>query len=200
MKISAPNYLYALYLKLLAQLTYQLRKTQAVFMNMYQYSRLPLIVLLGYLAATCGAAIIGSYFTVQVSITRFYAALIKPVWAPAGWIFAPVWTGLYICMFLAIWQVWRKKPMHRSRAYAQAHVCWWVQLALNAAWPIIFWWQPAGFASFLGCAVLALAVLCCVAVMWRISVAAAALMVPYACWVSFATALSWQLWRLNSAS
>lgn len=121
-------------------------------MNVPQDSNLPLITLLGYLAATCAAAVIGSYFTLQVSITQYYAALIKPAWAPPGWIFAPVWTALYICMCLAIWQVWRKKPMRPSRVYSQAHACWWGQLALNALWPVIFWLQPAGMAAFVVCA------------------------------------------------
>ena len=71
-------------------------------MEVPQSKTLPLIVLLGYLAATCAAAVIGTYFTVQVSITKYYAALIKPAWAPPGWIFAPVWTALYICMCLVL--------------------------------------------------------------------------------------------------
>ena len=168
-------------------------------MEVPQSKTLPLIVLLGYLAATCAAAAIGSYFTVQVSITKYYAALIKPAWAPPGWIFAPVWTALYIGMCLAIWQVWRMKPMRPSRAYTLAHASWWGQLALNAAWPVVFWLQPAGMAAFVLCVSLAVAVWGCVAVMRRISVGAAMLMLPYAFWVSFASALSWALWRMNSA-
>ena len=168
-------------------------------MNVPQNNTLSVIALLGYLAATCVAALVGSYFTAQVTITEFYAALVKPAWAPPGWLFAPVWTVLYVCISLAIWQVWRKKPMRPSRAYTMAHVGWWGQLALNAAWPVVFWLQPAGMAAFLACAALAVAVWGCVAVMRRISFAAAALMLPYACWVSFATALSWALWRMNAA-
>ena len=168
-------------------------------MNAPQDSKMPLIALLGYLAATCAAAVIGSYFTLQVSITQYYAALIKPVWAPPGWIFAPVWTALYICMCLAIWQVWRKKPMRPTGEYTLAQACWWGQLVLNALWPVVFWLQPAGMAAFVVCAALAVAVWGCVAVMRRISLVAAVLMLPYACWVCFATALSWALWRLNAA-
>lgn len=158
------------------------------------------LVLLGYLAAACAAALIGSYFTAKVTITVFYAALVKPAWAPPGWLFAPVWTVLYVCMSLAMWQVWRHKPPRPTRAYAIAHAGWWGQLCLNAAWPVVFWLQPAGFASFLVCAALAAAVWFCAAVMRRISLAAGRLMLPYACWVSFATVLSWALWRMNPAS
>ena len=90
--------------------------------------------------------------------------------------------------------------MRPSRAYTLAHASWWVQLALNAAWPVIFWLQPAGMAAFVVCASLAVAVWGCTAVMRRISVGAAMLMLPYACWVSFASALSWGLWRMNTAA
>lgn len=158
-----------------------------------------LLVLLGYLIASCAAAIVGSYFTTQAVITEFYAALSKPAWAPPGWIFAPVWSALYICMSVAIWQVWRKRPLHPTKAYTVAHVGWWGQLVLNAAWPVVFWLQPAGGAAFVACAALAVAVWGCVAAMRRFSLVAAGLMVPYALWVSFATALSWALWRMNSA-
>lgn len=169
-------------------------------MNLPRNKKLSAFVLLGYLAAACAAALMGSYFTAKVTITAFYATLAKPVWAPPGWLFAPAWTVLYICMSLAMWQVWKHKPLRYSRAYAQAHAGWWGQLGLNAAWPVVFWLQPAGFASFVACAALAVAVWGCVAVMRRISLPAVLLMLPYACWVSFATALSWVLWRLNPAS
>ena len=168
-------------------------------MNVPQNNTLSVIALLGYLAATCVAALVGSYFTAQVTITEFYAALVKPAWAPPGWLFAPVWSVLYVCMSVAIWLVWKSKPMRPSRAYSMALAGWWGQLGLNAAWPVVFWLQPAGMATFGACAVLAVAVWACVAAMSRISEFAAALMLPYACWVCFATALSWALWRLNTA-
>ena len=163
-----------------------------------QNKTLSVIMLFVYLAASCAAALVGSYFTSQVTITEFYAALVKPAWAPPGWLFAPVWSALYVCMSVAMWQVWKNKPMRPSRAYGMAHAGWWGQLGLNAAWPVVFWLQPAGMAAFVVCAALAVVVWVCVAVMRRFSVAAAALMLPYACWVCFATALSWALWRMNT--
>lgn len=46
-------------------------------MNVPQNNTLSVIALLGYLAATCVAALVGSYFTAQVTITEFYAALVS---------------------------------------------------------------------------------------------------------------------------
>ena len=167
-------------------------------MNVPQDRKLSVIMLLVYLLASCVAAIVGAHFTALATITEFYAALAKPVWAPPGWLFAPVWTLLYVCMSVAVWLVWKNRSNRPVRAYSMALVCWWVQLGLNAAWPVVFWLYPAGFAPFFACGALAVVVWACVAVMSRISVIGGMLMVPYACWVCFATALSWALWRMNA--
>ena len=175
------------------------REARAVTMDALQNIKASLLVLFGYLIASCAAAIVGSYFTTQAVSTEFYAALSKPVWAPPGWVFAPVWTLLYITMSVAMWLVWRKRPATPSKAYTLAHAGWWGQLVLNTAWPLVFWLQPAGVASFGACIALTVAVWGCVAVMRRTSLVAAVLMIPYALWVSFATALSWALWQMNGA-
>lgn len=157
-------------------------------------------ILLGYLVASGVAAVFGGYFTTKVTITTFYAALVKPIWAPPGWLFGPVWSVLYISMSLAMWLVWKNKAAKPPKDYTIAHVCWWGQLVLNAAWPVVFWLQPAGVAAFIACAALAMAIMACIITFQRISMPAAVLMLPYAAWVSFATALSWALWRMNCAS
>ena len=117
-------------------------------MNVPQDRKLSVIMLLVYLLASCVAAIVGAHFTALATITEFYAALAKPVWAPPGWLFAPVWTLLYVCMSVAVWLVWKNRSNRPVRAYSMALVCWWVQLGLNAAWPVILWLYPAGFAPF----------------------------------------------------
>ena len=133
-----------------------------------------------------------------MTITDLYAALAKPVWAPPGWLFGPVWTTLYISMSLAMWLVWKQRFEMAGR-YAVARGLWWVQLLLNAAWPVFFWMHPAGFLPFLVCGTLFLCVCFCVVRFWPLSVAAATLMLPYAVWSGFATALSCALWLLNRA-
>jgi tryptophan-rich sensory protein len=40
------------------------------------------------------------------SIGNWYADLTKPDWTPPNWLFAPVWTALYITMAVAGWLVW----------------------------------------------------------------------------------------------
>ena len=158
---------------------------------------LSLNVLASYLAASAATAMFGGYFTAKVTITVCYAALVRPAWAPPAWIFGPVWSLLYASMSLAMWLVWRAGRA-RPSGYDAARACWWGQLALNAAWPVLFWLQPAGVAPFLASTALTACVWLCLARFWRLSKAAALLMLPYAAWVSFATVLSLALWRMNS--
>lgn len=166
-------------------------------MNVPHSKTTSLLALAGYLVASVFAALLGGYFTAQVTITALYAALAKPAWAPPAWLFGPVWSLLYISMSVAIWLVWRKKSIPPAKSYA-AQRCWWTQLALNAGWPVVFWLQPAGVAAFVACAALAVTVWGCIVIFRPVSSLAAVLMLPYAVWVSFAATLSWALWRMNS--
>jgi tryptophan-rich sensory protein len=72
-----------------------------------------------------------------------------------------------------------------------------VQLALNFAWtPVFFGLHAIGLALAVIVTLLA-AIVATIAVGWRVKRSAALLLVPYACWVSFASALNLAIWRLN---
>jgi tryptophan-rich sensory protein len=42
------------------------------------------------------------------SITTWYPTIIKPVFNPPNWIFAPVWTALYVMMGVAGGMIWNR--------------------------------------------------------------------------------------------
>ena len=68
-----------------------------------------IIGLLLFLLVTFAAAGIGSVFTTPaVAPGGWYEALSKPPWTPPKWLFAPVWSTLYLLMGIAAWLVWRK--------------------------------------------------------------------------------------------
>ncbi len=72
-----------------------------------------------------------------------------------------------------------------------------MQLILNALWSILFFGLRAPLAAFVEIIVLWLSIAACIALFWRFSRAAAALLVPYLAWVTLASALNYFVWVLN---
>jgi benzodiazapine receptor len=136
------------------------------------------------------AGVIGSLTT----DTALYREIMRPSWAPPGWIFGPVWITLYTLMGIAAWLVWRTGP---SRERGVAMTLFAVQLALNAAWTPVFFGLRSIGGGLLVIAVLNVAIFATIVAFGRRSQAAAWMLVPYAAWVGFATALNTELWRLN---
>ena len=121
----------------------------------------------------------------------WYAGLIKPSFNPPNWIFAPVWTLLYLLIAIAGWRIWQRDP--RSTAMT----AWFIQLGLNFVWsPVFFGAHRIGLALAIIVALLA-AILSFIATAWPRDRVASWLFVPYAAWVTFATALNAAVWRLN---
>jgi tryptophan-rich sensory protein len=102
---------------------------------------------------------------------------------------------LYASIAVAGWLVWRRAGTSRGR---WALTAYGVQLLLNAAWTPIFFGLRQFGAAFAEIVVLWLAIGATVALFARIHRAAAALMLPYWAWTTFATALSYAVWQLNS--
>ena len=125
---------------------------------------------------------------------EWYAQLRKPAWNPPSWIFGPVWTALYFMMAVAAWLVWLRGGFAAQR---KALGFFLLQLSLNAAWsPLFFGLHNPGLA-FAEIIALWLALLGTLIVFWQTHRAAAALLLPYLAWVTFAAALNFTLWRLN---
>jgi benzodiazapine receptor len=122
----------------------------------------------------------------------FYAALTKPTWTPPNEAFAPVWALLYVMIALAGWIVWR------AQGLGPALWVWLVQLVLNAAWPWIMFGRKQIDMALFDIAALWLAILAFIVVAWPVRRSAALLFIPYFLWVSYAAALNFELWRLNS--
>jgi translocator protein len=120
-----------------------------------------------------------------------YQSLNQPSWAPPSWLFGPVWTVLYVLIAVSGWLVWRRT------GWTTALTVYAVQLALNAAWTPIFF----GFGAY-GLALAEIVVMWVLigATIWLfrpVSRVAAALLLPYWAWVTFATALNAAIWSMN---
>lgn len=148
------------------------------------------LALVAFLALCFGAAWIGSQFEPGA----WYQELDKPSWNPPAWVFAPVWSLLYLMMAVAGWLVWRERGRKAVRLALALFV---LQLALNAAWSWLFFGLNRPDLAFVEIVVLWLAILATAARFWRVRRAAGALLLPYLAWVGFAGVLNFVLWRMN---
>jgi benzodiazapine receptor len=151
---------------------------------------------LGFLAwlALC-VATSGIGGLASVNAGSFYAELVRPAWAPPGWLFGPVWSALFLAMAVAAWLVWRVPQVSKSRSVALRLFV--VQLVANALWSWLFFaWQLGGVA-FAEVMLLWLLIASTLVAFWRTKLAAGLLLVPYLAWVTFASALNYTLWQLN---
>jgi tryptophan-rich sensory protein len=151
--------------------------------------------LLMAIAVPVGTGALAGYFTAS-GVDIWYRTIEKPAWNPPDAVFAPVWTTLYILMGIAFYFVWisNADPVLKRRAT----VMWVVQLVLNAAWSFLFFKRHDIGLALLEIIVLWLAILLTIFIFARIRKAAAWLLVPYISWVSFATILTYTIWKLNT--
>lgn len=137
---------------------------------------------------------ISGYFT-SSGVNGWYAVANKPWFNPPNWIFAPVWTSLYILMGIALFLVWKSDAATSTKQAAIALFA--VQLTLNFFWSIIFFkLQQPGWA-FAEIIMMWVMILLTIFSFGKISSTAAWLLVPYISWVSFASVLNYSIWRLN---
>jgi len=151
--------------------------------------------LIGWLVVSFAAAAAGAVAT--SSAGSFYEQLTRPGWAPPAVLFGPVWTVLYFLMGIAAWLVWRERGFAEA---GTALTLFLVQLALNGLWSWLFFaWQRGAWA--LGEVLLLwVVILATLVAFWRVRPLAGMLLVPYLAWVTFATALTYALWRANPAA
>jgi tryptophan-rich sensory protein len=140
------------------------------------------------------AGFIGSLFTSR-SIPTWYASLKRPSFAPPNWVFSPVWITLFVLMGISLYLVWRMLP--KGENVRTAIILFAVQLVLNMLWSIIFFGLQSPFAAFVEIIFLWMAILLTIIVFFRVSTIAAALLIPYILWVSFAAVLNFFFWKLN---
>ncbi len=152
-----------------------------------------LVGLVAWLLCSFVAAGIGGAASIQAG--PFYAQLVRPEWAPPSSVFGPVWTVLYALMGIAAWLVWRVAGF---RAAKTALTLFLAQLALNALWSWLFFAWHRGALAFADILLLWALIVATLIAFWRIRPLAGAMLVPYLVWVSFASALNYSVWQLNS--
>ncbi len=155
--------------------------------------RRELVGLAVFVILCLGISALGGWVTAS-SVGTWYPALDKPSFNPPVWVFAPVWTALYVMIAVAGWRVWRRRGLAGARVAMSAYA---LQLALNLGWSFLFFGGHMIGAALAEIVLLLAAIVLNTMLFWRIERAAALLLFPYAAWVVFATVLNAALWRLN---
>jgi len=128
------------------------------------------------------------------SIPTWYASLNKPWFTPPNYLFAPIWTALYILMGVALFLIWRS-PRDRIRDYGISLFA--AQLVLNVMWTFAFF----GLQNTLyGLPIIILLWILITATIYqfhKVDKWASYLLVPYIVWISVATALNASVYLLN---
>ena len=135
----------------------------------------------------------GSVFT-SSSLSDWYSGLAKPDFSPPNWVFAPVWTGLYILMGISFYLIWK---MGYSEKTKPAVLVYLGQLLLNFAWSFLFFGLRNPLYGFIEIVVLWFAIAANILLFYRLNKTSAYLLVPYILWVSFASVLNYSIFALN---
>lgn len=151
------------------------------------------IFILGSLAA----GFIGSSVTTP-AIPNWYAQIEKPFFNPPNWVFAPVWTLLYILMGTAASFVWlERKKKGEGKKVKVAMVVFAAQLILNTLWSSLFFYFQNPALAFFEIIFLWVSIALMIKLFYRINKAAGLMIFPYIAWVSFASILNFAVWQLN---
>jgi benzodiazapine receptor len=148
----------------------------------------PTVMLLGFLSGQ---------FAGSTADSPWFASLDKPAIFPPSATFGIVWTALYFVIgvaFALVCSAWG------ARARGLAIAAFVILLALNLAWPPIFFGAHQITLALALLVALDLAALTTIALFWRVRRLAAWLMLPYFGWILFATVLNWQFLELNRAA
>lgn len=149
--------------------------------------------LLVFLVLSLGAGGIGSHFTAK-SVRTWYPTIRKPSWTPPNWLFAPVWTVIYIFIAISGWLIWN----HRETADISGILFLYVlQLILNTGWSGLFFGLKRPGLALSEILILWIIIGTYTVTAWSVSLPAALLFLPYWIWVTFATALNGAVWWLN---
>ncbi len=138
--------------------------------------------------------LIGSVFTTP-SIGSWYTDLQKPGFTPPNWIFAPVWTTLFLLMGISLYFLIERGI---GKGVRTGLVIFGAQLALNLIWSILFFGLHTILFALVEIVVLWIAILATIIWFWRIRKISAYLLIPYIVWVTVAAFLNYYIWVLNA--
>ena len=148
------------------------------------------------IAIVSATSILGQIATYP-NLVPWYAGLAKPDFNPPNWIFAPVWTMIYVLMAFALWRILR---VQKSPGTYRHHAIglFLLLLAFNAAWSWMFFWAHSPLLGLINIVPQFAVILTTIIGFARLDGLAAICLLPLAAWVAFAGVLNTAIWLLNS--
>jgi tryptophan-rich sensory protein len=157
---------------------------------------MPKIAKLLIMVAVCVAVGYVSGMVTRESVTTWYPTLEKPSFNPPNWLFAPVWTALYIIMGIAGALVWDRIDTDEENVKKGLRF-FFIQLVLNALWSYLFFGLKNPMIAFVEIILLWLMIYETFVQFHKVNKTAAYLFIPYLLWVTFAMVLNGSIWWLN---
>ena len=140
---------------------------------------------------TYSASVIGGMVTIEFK-EPWYSLLIKPSYNPPSWIFAPVWTTLYLMMTIAIWSFWHSKNKNVNTIYI-----YFIHLIFNTTWSVVFFVFHQIFLALIVLIILIGLIIILMIRFKRVNMVSYYLMIPYLLWCFYALVLNMSLLTLN---
>ena len=144
-----------------------------------------------FFVITFSASFIGGLASISLK-EPWYSELIKSNYNPPDWIFAPVWTTLYLMMTLAIWFFWHSKNRNLSTVYL-----YFIHILFNTTWSIVFFGLHQILLALFVLIGLILMIIILMLRFKRVNIVSYYLMIPYLLWCCFALFLNFNLLILN---
>jgi len=136
----------------------------------------------------------GLIFTTPV-VRTWYTALVGPALFLPTWLFNPAWMLLFILMGITLYLVWNKGWSQKNVQEATAIFA--VQLVLIVIWSYLLFTLQVPFFALIGSVLLWFAILMTIGAFYRVSVPAAALLMPCLFWATFAIYFTYNIYLLS---
>ena len=144
-----------------------------------------------FFVITFSASFIGGLASINLK-EPWYSQLVKSNYNPPDWIFAPVWTTLYLMMTLAIWFFWHTKNRDINTVYIYL-----IHIVFNTTWSIVFFGLHQIFLALVILMILILLIIILIIRFKRVNFVSYYLMIPYLLWCCYALFLNFNLLILN---
>ena len=140
---------------------------------------------------TYSASFIGGMATISFK-EPWYSQLVKSNFNPPDWVFAPVWTTLYLMMTIAVWLFWHSRNRDMNTIYI-----YFIHIVFNATWSIVFFGVHQILLALLVLLILIFLIIILILRFKRVNMLSYYLMIPYLLWCCYALILNMSLLILN---